>query len=107
MKIVKGQTALITGASRGLGVYMARALAAKGLNLVLAARSVGLLEEVRKEIEAIAVKAIAVPTDVASRSSLEHLVNRSVMEFGQIDVLVNNAGIEFTVAYYALALDEI
>ena len=107
MKIVKGQTALITGASKGLGVYMARALAAKGMNLVLAARSVGLLEEVRKEIEGIAVKAIAVPTDVASRTSLEHLVNRSVMEFGQIDVLVNNAGIEFTVAYDALALDDI
>ena len=107
MKIVKGQTALITGASKGLGVYIARALAAKGMNLVLAARSVGLLEEVRNEIEAAAVKAIAVSTDVASCSSLEDLVNRSVMEFGHIDVLVNNAGIEFTVAYDALALDEI
>jgi short-subunit dehydrogenase len=107
MKIVRGQTALVTGASRGLGVYIAQALAAKGVNLVLAARSTDALEEVRKKIEAIGVRAIAVPTDVGNRSALERLVRQSADEFGPLDVLVNNAGIERTLAYDSLALDEI
>ena len=82
MKILKGQTALLSGASRGLGVYMARSLAKKGMNLTLAARSAQGLEGVRKEIEGMGVRAIAVPTDVAERGALERLVER-VRELGQ------------------------
>lgn len=107
MKIVKGQTALLTGASRGLGVYMAGALAEKGMNLVLAARSAEALERVRKEMEGKGVQALAVPTDVADRSALERLVEQATAAFGSLDVLVNNAGIEFDCAYDRLSLDEI
>jgi short-subunit dehydrogenase len=107
VKILKGQTALLTGASRGLGLYMARALAHRGMNLVLAARSAEGLERVRKEIEAIGVRAIAVPTDVADRGALERLVEQATETFGAIDVLVNNAGIELPCAYEDLSLEEI
>ena len=107
MHIVKGQTALITGASKGLGVYIARSLAAKGMQLVLAARSGEALEAVRKEIETMGVKAVAVPIDVGDRQALEQLVEKAVDEFGTIDVLVNNAGIEYTTPYDALSPDEI
>jgi short-subunit dehydrogenase len=107
MRITDGQTAVITGASRGLGVYMARKLAAKGVNLVLAARSVDALEEVSAEIRTLGVKVLAVPTDVSIRADLEYLVFRATEEFGPIDLLVNNAGIECTSRYELLTLDEI
>jgi len=107
MRIADGQTAMITGASRGLGVYMARKLAAKGVNLVLAARSADALEDVSAQIRTLGVKAIAVPTDVTVRSELEYLVYRATEEFGPIDLLVNNAGIECTSRYELLTLDEI
>lgn len=107
MRIAEGQTAVITGASRGLGVYMAQKLAAKGVNLVLAARSADALEEVSAEIGAQGVDVIAVPTDVSVRSQLEYLVRRTTEEFGSIDLLVNNAGIECTSRYELLTLDEI
>ncbi len=107
MRIADGQTAVITGASRGLGVYMAQKLAAKGVNLVLAARSTDALEEASAEIRAQGVNVIAVPTDVSIRSELEYLVYRTNEEFGSIDLLVNNAGIECTSRYELLTLDEI
>jgi short-subunit dehydrogenase len=86
---------------------MARKLAAKGVNLVLAARSADLLEEVSDEIRPLGVKVIAVPTDVSVRAELEYLVYRATEEFGTIDLLVNNAGIESTSYYELLTLDEI
>ena len=107
MKDLKGRTAILTGASKGLGVYIAQALAKQGTNLVLAARSVSALEEVRKAVERLGVRAVAVPTDVGDRSALESLVERSRSEFGAIDILVNNAGIELTLAYHKLTPEEI
>ncbi len=107
MKDLRGRTAILTGASKGLGVYVARALAKEGTNLVLAARSVSALEAVREEVERLGVSAIAVPTDVGDRSALESLVERSQSEFGAIDILVNNAGIELTLAYHKLRPEEI
>jgi short-subunit dehydrogenase len=94
MRDLKGRTAIVTGASAGLGVRVARGLAAQGMNLVLAARSADALENVAVEIRALGVKAIAVPTDVGVDEQLQRLVARSIAEFGSIDVLVNNAGIE-------------
>jgi len=107
MKDLKGRTAILTGASKGIGVYVARALAKQGMNLALAARSASALEEVRKAVERLGVRAIAVPTDVGDRSALESLVERSRSEFGVIDILVNNAGIELTLAYHKLTPEEI
>ncbi len=107
MKIVKGQTALITGASKGIGVNITRALATKGMNLVLAARSVSELAAVRDEMEALGVSAVAVPTDVGDQKALADLVDRAMSEFGAIDVLMNNAGIERNMAYERVSLEEI
>ena len=94
MQNLKGRCAIITGASAGLGLRVARALAGQGMNLVLAARSADVLEGVANEMRGLGVKAIAVPTDVADDGQLQRLVERTVTEFGAIDVLVNNAGIE-------------
>ena len=94
MKDLRGRNAIVTGASAGLGVFVARALAREGMNLVLAARSVEALEKVASEMRGLGVKAIAVQTDVSDEVQLQRLVERSMSEFGSIDVLVNNAGIE-------------
>lgn len=99
MKIIKGQTALITGASKGIGINITRTLATKGMNLVLAARSVSELVAVRNEMEALGVSAVAVPTDVGDQKALADLVDRAMSEFGKIDVLMNNAGIERNMTY--------
>lgn len=85
---------ILTGASRGIGTYLADSLARKGVNLALAARSKDDLEAVAEKIRAQGVKVIAVPTDVSNPAELEELVARTREELGPVDLLVNNAGIE-------------
>jgi 3-oxoacyl-[acyl-carrier protein] reductase len=84
------RTALITGASRGIGKACAQALASSGHRVVLAARSAEKLAEVAKEIEA---EAFVLEMDLANRDSITAGMARAAKEFGRIDVLVNNAGI--------------
>ena len=86
--------AIITGASRGIGVRVAEALAAKGVHLALAARSADDLEETAARIQARGVRAIAVPTDVTDNQDLQSLVDRTEAELGPPDLLVNNAGVQ-------------
>lgn len=91
---LSGKVVLLTGASRGLGVDMAKALAQTGARLALAARSEAELKSVADEVRGLGAEAIAVPADVASPESLEQLVARVTSELGSIDVLINNAGVE-------------
>src|ERR1051326_6274148 len=86
------QTALVTGASHGIGPWIARALAREGLNLVLAARSAAELEQVASDLRATGVQVLAVPTDVTTPVARSTLVSAAERTFGAIDVLVNNAG---------------
>ena len=93
MKDLKGRTAIVTGASRGIGPYIARALAKEGANLVLAARSAEALARVAEEIKNdYGVRTLAAPTDVTDAEARRALVARAE-EFGGVDILVNNAGI--------------
>ncbi|TDO51681.1 3-oxoacyl-[acyl-carrier protein] reductase/2-deoxy-D-gluconate 3-dehydrogenase [Kribbella sp. VKM Ac-2527] len=85
--------AIVTGASRGLGEAIARDLAAKGVRVVLAGRSVDDLHRVRKEIESAGGRALVQPTDVTDADSVARLFDAAVAEFDGVDVLVNNAGI--------------
>ena len=96
MRKLGNRVAIITGASRGIGPYLARALSAEGMRLVLAARSLPELEAVAAEINGAGGKAIAVQTDVLSADDRRRLVETAKAEYGRIDVLVNNAGIELT-----------
>jgi short-subunit dehydrogenase len=102
MKDLRGRNAIVTGASMGLGVRVARALAREGMNLILAARSAEALEDVAAEMRDLGVKAVAVPTDVLNEEHLKRLVARAVDEFDSIDVLVNNAGIEAFRQYHEI-----
>ena len=92
-KTLEGKTAVVTGASSGIGEATARTLAARGVSVVLAARDLEKLEVLVREILASGGRALAVRTDVADRESVEALVTRTVGEFGSLDILVNNAGL--------------
>ncbi len=96
MKNLRGANAIVTGASKGIGVYIAKTLAGRGVNLALAARSADQLEDTRRACEALGVKATAVRVDVSSLAGLRALVEAARRDLGPIDILVNNAGIEIT-----------
>jgi NAD(P)-dependent dehydrogenase (short-subunit alcohol dehydrogenase family) len=88
-----GRSAIVTGASSGLGVAFARALAEAGADVALGARRADRLEETRKLVEAEGRRAIAVATDVADPADCQALVDAAMEAFGRVDVLVNNAGV--------------
>ncbi|WP_179381785.1 SDR family oxidoreductase [Jannaschia marina] len=90
---LSGRTAIVTGASRGIGAATARHLATLGAHVVLAARSAGAIEALAAEIETSGGRASAVPTDVADARAVAALVGRAVEHRGRIDLLVNNAGL--------------
>jgi NAD(P)-dependent dehydrogenase (short-subunit alcohol dehydrogenase family) len=88
-----GKVAIVTGASSGLGVAFAKALAEAGADVVLGARRVDRLEGTAKLVEDLDRRALAVATDVASQPDCQALVDAAMAEFGRVDVLVNNAGV--------------
>jgi NAD(P)-dependent dehydrogenase (short-subunit alcohol dehydrogenase family) len=88
-----GKTAIVTGTSRGLGRYFARALAKAGADVVITSRELSSLIEFRKEIESLGRKVLPLRLDVLSQSDIENMVRATIEEFGKIDILVNNAGL--------------
>jgi NAD(P)-dependent dehydrogenase (short-subunit alcohol dehydrogenase family) len=88
-----GKVAIVTGASSGLGVAFAKALAEAGADVALGARRVDRLEETRAMVESLGRRAIAVATDVAMPEDCEGLVAAAVEQLGGVDILVNNAGV--------------
>ncbi|MET7437057.1 MULTISPECIES: SDR family NAD(P)-dependent oxidoreductase [unclassified Streptomyces] len=88
-----GTTALVTGASGGIGAATALSLAARGANVALAARRKGRLDELVARIEADGGTALAIQTDVTDRAQATAMVEQTVAAFGGLDTLVNNAGI--------------
>ena len=94
MQSLKGKTIILTGASQGLGAIMARAQAKAGAQLVLAARSTDKLAQLADELRGAGAKVLTVPCDVTRAEDRLTLIERTRKEFGPIDVLVNNAGVE-------------
>ncbi len=87
-----GKVAIVTGASRGLGQYFARALARAGADLVITSRDPKALEPFQKEIEGLGRKALPLALDVRNYHSIQAMVESAVSQYERIDVLVNNAG---------------
>jgi NAD(P)-dependent dehydrogenase (short-subunit alcohol dehydrogenase family) len=88
-----GKVAIVTGASSGLGVYFAQALAESGADVALAARRADRLEQTKQLVEQAGVRVLAVQTDITDADGCSALVDSVVAEFGRVDVLVNNAGL--------------
>jgi len=88
-----GKVALVNGASRGIGQAIAIGMAEAGAEVVLAARTVSGLDDTAAAISMAGGRAITAPTDVRDFGQVEQMVERTVSEFGQIDILVNAAGV--------------
>src|SRR5579872_2906861 len=87
-----GQVALVTGTSRGLGQYFARALARAGADVAMTSRDSAKLADFAREIEALSRKTFATALDVRDHASIQRAVAAVEDHFGKIDILVNNAG---------------
>ena len=89
---LKGRVAVVTGASSGLGKQMAKGFADQGADLVLIARRIEKLEELKNELEQKGVKVLAVKCDVTNTDDIKNAANLSKQVFGKVDILVNCAG---------------
>jgi short-subunit dehydrogenase len=107
MKISRGQTVLLTGASGGLGTFMAHAFAEIGVKLALVAHPGVDLENLRVAVEKRGSRAISYSMDLRNPAVRRELVQLVQKDLGPIDILVNNAGVEFTSLYHELSEQEI
>lgn len=87
-----GKVAVVTGASRGLGQYLGRALACAGADLIITSRRAGDLTEFQSEIEALGRKVVPLALDLRDQESIRTVAERAAAHFSKIDILVNNAG---------------
>ena len=105
----RGATALLTGASRGIGPYVARALAAEGIHLALSAtnESRDRLEQLRRSLPTENITAVALTADLADPDQALNLVRETEAALGRIDILINNAGVEHPGFFDRITANEI
>lgn len=90
---LSGQVALVTGCSTGLGVQMAKALASQGASIVALARRADKLKAVTDEISKdFGVKTLAIPCDITDTDAVDAAIDKTLAEFGRLDIVINNAG---------------
>lgn len=107
MKELRGQTALVTGASGGIGAQIARTLAGAGMNVAVSGRREDALGAMVDELRDLGVQAEAVPADLFDLSQVESLIERTEAALAPIDVLVNNAGMELTASFTEYTREEL
>jgi len=90
---LEGKTAIVTGASRGIGEAIAKGFARAGADLVLVSRNLSALEGVAKEIEGLGRKALSVSADIGNLEEIQKVIEATLKVFPRIDILLNNAGI--------------
>lgn len=93
MGVLDGKVAIVTGSNRGIGRGIARGFAREGARLALAARDAALLDDAVDEFRSLGADVVAIPTDVTDEAAVDALIAQTLEHFGQLDVLVNNAGI--------------
>src|SRR5450755_1613440 len=101
-----GQVAIVTGTSRGLGQYFARALARSGADLVITSRHADTLQPFADEIAQLGRRAVPLSLDVCDLKSIEHMAAAAQEAYGKIDILVNNAGMNIRKPALEVAWDD-
>lgn len=104
--LLKDQTALITGAGRGIGRAVALAFAGQGCSVALVARTRDELEAVAAEVSALNGRALVLPCDVADPGAVQEVVGATLEAFGNVDILVNNAGYACFKPVWELSLED-
>ena len=102
----KGKNALVTGSSGGIGKAVAIALAREGANIILASRNMKNMEAVKKEIESLGQKAVAIQCDVSVDESVAAMKDKALKAFDNIDILINNAGVGIRGSLEDVSLDD-
>ena len=103
---LKGKTAVVTGASQGLGEAIAISMAEAGADMVLASRNETSLEKVAENIRSKGVKALVVKADMLAAKDVQSMTDKAISEFGKIDILVNNAGINIVKPFVDVSEEE-
>jgi NAD(P)-dependent dehydrogenase (short-subunit alcohol dehydrogenase family) len=103
---IRGAVVVITGATSGIGRETAREFARAGARVVAAGRRTSRLQKLKSEIETTGGEALAVQTDVAEQAQVERLVEKAEQRFGQINILVNNAGVGITARFEEQSLKD-
>jgi len=102
----KGKKAVVTGSSGGIGAAVAIALAKEGADVVLASRNVKNMEAVKKQIESLGRKAAVIECDVSQDDSVAAMKDKAVKAFGDVDILINNAGVGVRGQLEDISLDD-
>lgn len=105
MKQIKEKTALVTGATGGIGREIVRKLAEHGVNIVLSSRSPTKLQKLSGELQSNGVHVSHVVADVSSQDQIKHLAEKAETQSGEIDILINNAAIESAYPYDKVEID--
>lgn len=106
--LLHDQTAIVTGASSGIGRAIATTLARNGANVVLAARRADKLAEVAEEIQATTpARVLVVQTDVTQENDIRELVRTTTETFGKVDILINNAGFGYFASVLEMDMDTV
>lgn len=100
------KVAIITGATKGIGVAVAQEFAKEGARLVLAGRSTDLGEQVAEKIRQDGGQAIFVKTDVSKKVDVDALVSRTIAHYGVIDIVVNNAGVNHSADFFEITEED-
>src|SRR5436853_179598 len=106
---IQGRVALVTGASRGIGLAIARTFARRGASVAITARGRGLDEarvEIERELGAADAAVLAIPCDVRDTAAVDRLLEQVYAQFGRIDILVNNVGGSLGSRSFAESTDE-
>ena len=91
--LLSGKTAIVTGASRGIGAAIAQRLCETGANVVLCSRSADAVGQIADTLQGNGYPVLAMAADISQKADVETLIEKTISQFSQIDILVNNAGI--------------
>lgn len=105
MKYFSGKNAVITGASSGIGRALAFALASQGSNVVISARNLDTLNQLKSELEQFDVTIIVKTCDVSKNEDCIALIDEAIKELGSLDIMINNAGISMRASFEKIAVD--